>query len=323
MVSIIVPNYNHVKFLKQRLESIINQTYQDFEIILLDDASSDSSLEILNNYKNHPKVSHFIVNEENSGSVFKQWAKGIQLAKGDYVWIAESDDYADVNFLEETIKLMKSDPSFGMVFSESTVVDDNGVIGNELSTQIESIKEFKKNNYIINNSNITKFLLQDLVIRNASSVLFLKKALIEMDLNNLIKFKSTGDRFTYISIALNYNIYFFKTPLNFIRLHDNNTTKVNRKNGLIFRDRIRIIDLFLSDLIKEKRVENRELLSYFMELYFPSIQNGYVIGLRSTLKDLYKKTLINSRQYALLSIYSFVPINSYKVKKRIKTYILE
>src|SRR5690606_14670397 len=97
LVSIILPNYNHASYLPDRLNSIFNQSYQNFEVIILDDCSRDVSLEILNIYKGHPKVSHFIANEVNSGSPFKQWQKGLKLAKGDFVWIAESDDYCDLN----------------------------------------------------------------------------------------------------------------------------------------------------------------------------------------------------------------------------------
>ena len=100
LVSIIVPNFNHAAFLAQRLESIYNQTFSSFEVILLDDASTDNSIEILNLYKNHPKTAHFIINTINSGSPFKQWQKGVELAKGELIWIAESDDYAAINFLE-------------------------------------------------------------------------------------------------------------------------------------------------------------------------------------------------------------------------------
>lgn len=57
-VSIIIPNYNHAKYLPQRLESVYNQTYQDFEVILLDDCSNDASVTILNTYAKHPKTSH-------------------------------------------------------------------------------------------------------------------------------------------------------------------------------------------------------------------------------------------------------------------------
>ena len=101
-VSVIIPNYNHKDYLRQRIESVLNQTFRDFEVIILDDASTDGSKDILEQYANHNKVTQHIFNYVNSGSVFKQWIKGIQLAKGDYVWIAESDDFADVHFLENT-----------------------------------------------------------------------------------------------------------------------------------------------------------------------------------------------------------------------------
>ncbi len=97
-VSIIVPNYNHEIHLLKRLETIFNQTFRDFEVILLDDASTDESRKILEEYAGRPEVTHFLVNTENSGSAFQQWKKGIRLAEGDYVWIAESDDFSDRYF---------------------------------------------------------------------------------------------------------------------------------------------------------------------------------------------------------------------------------
>lgn len=75
-VSVIVPNYCHAPYLEQRIESILQQTFQDFELILLDDCSTDGSREILERYRNHPKVSGIFYNERNSGSPFKQWKRG-------------------------------------------------------------------------------------------------------------------------------------------------------------------------------------------------------------------------------------------------------
>lgn len=111
-ISVIVPNYNHADYLRERLDSILNQSYQNFELIILDDASTDGSLDILNEYKHHSKVSHFIVNNKNSGSPFKQWKKGLKLAEGDYIWIAESDDSCELDFIESQInKLSQTDIS--------------------------------------------------------------------------------------------------------------------------------------------------------------------------------------------------------------------
>ena len=84
-VSVIIPNYNHAPYLKERLDSVFNQSFQGFEVILLDDSSTDNSIEVLNIYTSNPKVSHFIINKKNSGSPFKQWEKGIELATGDYL----------------------------------------------------------------------------------------------------------------------------------------------------------------------------------------------------------------------------------------------
>jgi glycosyltransferase involved in cell wall biosynthesis len=105
-ISIIVPNFNHASFLKERPDSVFNQTYQDFEVILLDDCSTDNSLEVLQEYANHPKVAHFVINEQNTGSTFKQWKKGIELAKGEWIWIAESDDWCEPSLLQELPKLI-------------------------------------------------------------------------------------------------------------------------------------------------------------------------------------------------------------------------
>ena len=88
-VSVIIPNYNHAKYLNQRIDSVLNQTYQNFEVIILDDCSPDNSKQVIEAYRGHPKISTIVYNEQNSGTTFKQWDKGLQLAKGEWVWIAD------------------------------------------------------------------------------------------------------------------------------------------------------------------------------------------------------------------------------------------
>ena len=78
--SVIIPNYNHSAYLDERIQSILNQSFQDFEIIILDDCSTDNSIEIIEKYRNEPKVSHIILNSQNSGSTFIQWNKGFEYA---------------------------------------------------------------------------------------------------------------------------------------------------------------------------------------------------------------------------------------------------
>ena len=122
--SVIIPNYNHALFLPQRIESVLNQTFTDFEIILLDDHSSDNSREIIGEYRSNKKISHILFNEQNSNSLLLQWKKGIELAKGEWIWIAESDDLADPGFLEECINSIHNHSTVGLWYSDSNILDN-------------------------------------------------------------------------------------------------------------------------------------------------------------------------------------------------------
>ena len=126
LVSVIIPNYNHAAFLKQRIESVLNQTFQDFELIILDDCSTDNSKEIIEEYRSNPKVKSIVYSKMNSGSPFEQWRKGIVLAKGEYVWIAESDDWASLDFLHELISNLSKKKNVGICFCDSNWVDNDG-----------------------------------------------------------------------------------------------------------------------------------------------------------------------------------------------------
>ena len=130
-VSVIVPNYNHAPYLKRRLDSIYQQTYQDFEVILLDDCSTDDSVKILKSYAETMPNTIFVPNKSNSGSVFRQWHKGVDLSKGKYIWIAESDDFASPHFLQKLVGAMDKNARVGLVYSQSWLVDIQGnVLGN-------------------------------------------------------------------------------------------------------------------------------------------------------------------------------------------------
>jgi glycosyltransferase involved in cell wall biosynthesis len=117
-VSVVVPNYNHARFLRRRIDTILGQTFRDFELILLDDCSTDESRSILHEYASDPRVrSEF--NDINSGSTFKQWNKGVRLAQGKYVWIAESDDYADERLLERLVAVLDDGPQVTFAYCRS------------------------------------------------------------------------------------------------------------------------------------------------------------------------------------------------------------
>ena len=163
LISVIVPNYNHGKFLEERLISIFDQTYQDFEVIILDDCSTDNSRKVIEKYQNNLRVSHVIINEVNSGSTFKQWQKGLNLAKGDWIWIAESDDIADVTFLECCMKEIEDEV---LIFCLSKVIDTAGK-----SASYFGVDHFPNNKFFNNKSikidseiNVNSFLTNEIVL---------------------------------------------------------------------------------------------------------------------------------------------------------------
>lgn len=318
LISIIVPSYNHYAFLKQRLDSVFNQTYQNIEVILLDDASTDNSVELLNHFQNHPKVSHSIFNEINSGSPFIQWKRGIELAKGEYIWIAESDDVANILFLEETIKFAGSKQDLGLVFVASQTINRSGEV------QLSKIRPYlDTDDFSIDSmEEISHHLVKNLVILNASSVLFKAKALKSLDLNKLSSFKNTGDRYAYIQIALKSKIYYLNQNLNYFRNHDYNTTKINFQNNRIYHDRLLICDDLIS-LFASSKIASTNLKMFYFEQIPPCLKGGYIKEVNKINYKMLKRRILSFKEFFFvffMSIVSFF-LNK-KLPYRLEKYYL-
>jgi glycosyltransferase involved in cell wall biosynthesis len=221
--SVIIPNYNHGQFLKRRIDSVLNQTYQNFELIILDDASTDESEVIINNYKYHPKISHIIFNQDNSGSPFKQWEKGIELAKAEWIWIAESDDEATPQFLESAVIVIDKHPDLGIFFTNSVYesmmeIQDSYETTASLNNYLFHTKKWDSD-YINNGRNeIIDYLSRFNSINNASSVIMRRNALL-LILPQFKKIKYFGDWFAYIHLAIQYDVSYNHLPLNRYRRH--------------------------------------------------------------------------------------------------------
>lgn len=125
-VSVVIPNFNHARYLDQRIASILDQTYQNFDLTILDDASTDDSLEIIDKYvRAYPERIRLIGNDVNSGCVFAQWQKGIEATDGTLIWICESDDFCEPGFLEKLIPLF-ADESVNLAFGRVQFANEDG-----------------------------------------------------------------------------------------------------------------------------------------------------------------------------------------------------
>lgn len=237
-VSVILPNYNHTLYLEQRITSIVNQSFQDFELILLDDYSTDQSAEVLRRYEFHPKVSHLIFNKKNSGSTFRQWKKGIELARGEYIWIAESDDYSDLSFLAEMVAALQKHPEAVIAFSGSQMVDSNG---NNLTMDWDHFKNNAGETVLYEGAFfLKKRMLWKNTIYNASMVVF-RKSCYKEEKPDYQNYRYCGDWLFWSEICRKGEVIEIRKKLNFFRQHTDKVSPGAEKEGLYFSEGSKVI----------------------------------------------------------------------------------
>ncbi len=226
LVSIVVPVYNHEKFLAERLNSIYNQSFKDFEVIILDDASLDNSKDIYNQYANKADT-QIIYNSENSGSPFRQWKRGLDLAEGTFIWIAEGDDVSDPFFLETLLPLFANE-SVGLAYCASHSIDQKGMINEEYylesghySHLVWEAEEWRTEYIHTGAEEILNAISIRNTIPNASALLFRRNAIKEIDFTPAFNMITVGDWYVYISILLNnWQIAYSPEHLNYHRRHN-------------------------------------------------------------------------------------------------------
>lgn len=255
IVSVIIPNYNHARYLDQRIQTVLGQTYQNFEVIILDDCSTDNSLEVIAKYKDNPHVSQVVVNKQNSGSTFKQWDKGIHLAKGDVIWIAESDDYCELNMLEELVKAMINNPKVVIAACNSEWVNESGKSLWRYCSLENSIEIFDGKDFII------KRMSYDDDIPNASAVVFSKQSALKIS-RDYVTYKAAGDRLFWILMCETGNVIRVNQYLNHFRQHNNKVSPMSELNGTVFFEDRQIINYIIHSGVLKGLAKQRSILHF-------------------------------------------------------------
>lgn len=231
-VSVIIPNYNHSAYLTQRIESVLNQTFQNFEVIILDDFSTDNSKDIIEQYRNHPKISAVVYNHKNSGSTFLQWKKGIELARGEWIWIAESDDWCEATLLNELICGINNQPDCTLSYCQSILFSDYENITSISSNRLGKCMDGKT--FVIDN------MLHNNNIVNASMCIFKRSAYYNVS-QEFTKYRFMGDCLFWIEIALRGKVYISSKALNYFRRHDNNVSSSAYNTGLYYSEYLKLL----------------------------------------------------------------------------------
>lgn len=253
-VSVIIPNYNHARFLRKRIDSVLKQTLQDFELILLDDCSTDDSRSILSSYANDPRVS-IEFNSANSGGPFKQWNKGVKLARGEYVWIAESDDYADQQLLARLVPALEADPNIAFAYCLSWGINEenqpNGFADRYLSHI--STDRWRSDFVADGREECRNYFIRTNVVPNTSAVVF-RKAVYEEVGGADENYRICGDWKLWAAMALTGKVAYFGEPLNYFRFHDASVRSISRYDGRDVAEYLRVIRWLLEHVRPREEV---------------------------------------------------------------------
>src|SRR5271157_1728445 len=296
-VPVVTPNYNHAQYLPRRIDSILCQTFQDFELIILDDASTDNSREIIESYGKNQRAKA-IFNQQNSGNSFKQWNLGLIQAKGEYLWFAESDDYADLSLLETLVDRLDRHPNVGLAVCQSWTVDqDSKLLGNYRDLQeYQNHSSHWREDYVnAGHDECKNYLFWHNTIPNASAVLW-RREILERVGGAPTDMRVCGDWMAYINALQFSDIAFVSTPLNYFRQHEanvrtrawraGNATREPRRvqqtlidrygRRTLLRDHDKILPQYVMDLVNGARMppHNKvppavalELLAWFARIH--------------------------------------------------------
>ena len=125
-VSVIIPTYNRAHILGRAIQSVLDQTYQDFEIIVVDDGSTDNTDEVINNFNDKRIIYHLC--GKNRG-VAAARNIGIKLSRAEYIAFQDSDDVWHLDKLEKTMKIIKKIENIDFIFSCGRIIKDGEIIG--------------------------------------------------------------------------------------------------------------------------------------------------------------------------------------------------
>lgn len=299
LISILIPTFNREKYIDSCVKSALNQTYKNIEIIIVDNASTDQTWQILNDLKKKDIRIKIFQNESNIGPVMN-WKKCIDLSSGELVKILFSDDLLDKDFLKKSVHYFK-DENIGFSFTSAKIFSANN---SRLRYQIGPSKIYDSEKFIKGS-----ILGKDYPLSPGCAIFrkqAIKKNLLSEIPNKLnIDYKSTGagnDLLIFLLTCLDYQKFaFIDEPLSLFRSHNQSISDSSQKN-----------QLYLSYLVAK---------SFFIETYFSTfIQtfNSHLILIRLKNKDLRKfltySNIYNDNKDFSLDYFYFIKKTVQKIK---------
>jgi glycosyltransferase involved in cell wall biosynthesis len=290
LVSVVFTSYNHIEFLNQALESLVNQTYKDFELIIVDDCSTDGSQEIIESFlSKYPDLIKPFLLDKNTGSYVKASNFGASHATGDYILFAQCDDYCNKNQIESLLEPFTFNPTIGVAFSKSNLVDRNGVfLGDDYKFRSSAFKRACKTNTIISCRKMRKFLTHSCVIPNLSAAM-IKRDLFFFNGGLSEKYLMAADWAFWFEMSEKTDFFYISEPLNNFRQHDTTI----RKNTKLSKQIGEIYEIFYDHILKHKISFIKSLnfrigAARIWMMYFIEDRKLFISTFRSLFRELKK-----------------------------------
>ena len=258
LVSVYLLNYNYAKYIEKSIKSVLNQTFKNFELIIIDDGSTDNSKKLISKYSEHPKIR--IIYQKNKGLISSSNI-AIKASLGEFIIRLDADDYFDKNALSILYNEIKKDKNIGIVYPNFYEVDENSKIISVVRKDLSKSKRIKDNP------------------GHGACCLIRKNFLLSENLYDE-KFDRQDGYNLWYKFYQKYKIQYVELPLFYYRQHKNNLTK---NSSDLLKTRSKIINNFYR---KEKKLNNEDIIC-FIPVRGPSINNSCV-----SLKKIKKKFLI-------------------------------
>ena len=283
-VSVIIPIYNCEKYISRCIDSILNQSYKDIEIIIVDDNSNDNSCKIINQYINSFSCIKYLKNDTCMGPALSR-NRGLELACSEYVLFLDGDDWIDLNCLEKSIKKFESDPNIDVVLWEiKTAYEYN---------RISSRYKYLYDNVITNNmalSLLSHSFENEYFLSPLLGCKLFKKSLL--DNNSIVFFDSIyeDDAFTFMSFYYSNKIALITDSCLYYYQHSSSLTHH-------FTEKY-ITDFFKTFIYLYNQLGNQPK-EYFYKFFTKSLQSM----LNCMNNVVYEQSVINKYKSLIFSLF--------------------
>ncbi len=257
---VIIPCFNYGFYLKQCVNSVLDQSFRDFEILILDDASTDNTSQVGQSF--HDRRVRYIRNSANLGHV-ENFNKGIAMSNSQYICIIGADDMMLQSNLQQKIDILDKYPSVGLVYSRAFIIDlHDKIVGHTFQVGQSST------NYIGGRNDFCNLLLYNNYVI-ASSVVFSRECV--QRLGCFRKFRYGEDWDLWLRIAKYYDFAFLQAPLVGYRVHSSGLSKTAKTTGIAEEEIFKILAIHTQEL--NQRIKRQ------------IIANNWVIIARGYLKE--------------------------------------